>query len=76
MVPIAFQIIFRDEIYVNDVFLFLNFFLTSAFQIIFRAEIHVNDIFFILKILFLISIHQNDPKHIKYIKFFFKKIEF
>jgi len=40
-----------------------------AFQITFRAEIHTNDIFFIFKKLFLTAAHQNDPKHIKYIKF-------
>jgi hypothetical protein len=57
------------------IYFIFNFFLTLAFQIIFRAEIHVNDIF-LKKKLFLILIHQNDPKHIKHIKFFLKKIEF
>jgi hypothetical protein len=40
-----------------------------AFQITFRAEMHVNDFFFIFLKLFLTSVHQNDPKHTKYIKF-------
>jgi hypothetical protein len=40
-----------------------------AFQITFRAEMHANDIFFIFKKLFLISAHQNNPKHTNYIKF-------
>jgi hypothetical protein len=37
-----------------------------VFQITFRAKMHVNDIFFIFLKLFLISSHQNDPKHIKF----------
>ena len=40
-----------------------------VFQITFHAEMHVNDIFFIFKKLFLISVYQNDPKHINHIKF-------
>ena len=40
-----------------------------AFQITFRVEMHINNIFFIFKKLFLILAHQNDPKHINYIKF-------
>jgi len=39
-----------------------------AFQIIFRAEMHANVFFFFLK-LFLISAHQNNPKHTNHIKF-------
>jgi len=41
----------------------------DVFQITFRAEIHTNDVFFIFKKLFLTAAHQNDPKHIKHIKF-------
>jgi hypothetical protein len=33
-----------------------------AFQNTFHLKIHQNNIFFILKKLFLISTHQNDPK--------------
>jgi hypothetical protein len=40
-----------------------------AFQITFHAEMHANDIFFIFKKLFLISAHQNNPKHANHIKF-------
>ena len=40
-----------------------------AFQITFYAKIHVNYVFFIFLKLFLISAHQNDPKHTNYIKF-------
>jgi hypothetical protein len=38
----------------------------GAFQITFRIKMHANDVFlfFIFKKLFLISAHQNDPKHI------------
>jgi len=39
------------------------------FYIIFYVKIHVNDVFFIFLKLFLTSALQNDPKHIKYIKF-------
>jgi len=40
-----------------------------AFQITFHAEIHANDVFFFKKKSFLTLTHQNDPKHIKHIKF-------
>ena len=40
-----------------------------AFQITFRVKMHVNDDFLFFKKSFLILAHQNDPKHIKYIKF-------
>jgi hypothetical protein len=39
------------------------------FYIIFCVEIYVNDVFFIFLKLFLTLALQNNPKHIKYIKF-------
>jgi hypothetical protein len=51
--------------YVNDISLFENV-VAVAFQNTFQFEIHQNVVFFIfLKKLFLKSIYQNDPKHIK-----------
>jgi len=41
-----------------------------AFQSIFHAEMHQNDVFFKKKLL-LRSVHPNDLKHKKKLKFFF-----
>jgi len=42
-----------------------------AFQNVFYTEMHQNNFYFIFKKLFLRSVYQNDPKHIK--KLIFKK---
>jgi hypothetical protein len=47
------------------------------FKIVFRVEMHQNDVFFFLFLkLFLRSVHQNDPKHIKKLNFNKKKLNF
>jgi hypothetical protein len=52
--------------YVNDIYSLFENVVAVAFQNTFQFEIHQNVVFFIfLKKLFLKSIYQNDPKHIK-----------
>jgi hypothetical protein len=46
---------------------------TVVFQITFRVEMYQNDIFFIFLKLFLRSVRQNNPKHTKKFKFFWKR---
>jgi len=62
--------------YVNDIYSLFENVVAVAFQNTFHVEIHQNVVFFIfLKKLFLKSIYQNDPKHIKKLifhKFFLK----
>jgi hypothetical protein len=45
-----------------------------VFQNVFHTEMHQNNFYFIFKKLFLKSVYQNDPKHIK--KLNFLKINF
>jgi hypothetical protein len=52
--------------YINDIYSLFENVVAVAFQNTFQFEIHQNVVFFIfLKKLFLKSIYQNDPKHIK-----------